>query len=195
VSPSGLINIVNYCRKITERLLIRERVLCKGYLTKGQIYHEGMMFFGSGYQEALDGEKYAAGVEWDDGILGMPFIEIASSSVMPYLKAIQDECIKKQFEGMTFSRDHYIVISPYGVFDRLINWAIKPNCKTVDTMHKEIASARDLIDKLESNFQSAKVSDNRAKEKVRVNLEQLLQVREKLAQADNMIQVLSSPFP
>lgn len=104
VSPFGLINIVNYCRKIAERSLIREEVLCQGYLTKAQIYHEGMMFFGSGYQEALEGEKSAVGVEWEDGILGTLFIEVCSSSVMPYLKANQDECLREQFERMTISR-------------------------------------------------------------------------------------------
>lgn len=57
VSPSGAINIVNFCRKVAERLLLRECVLCQGYLTRGKIFHDEMTFFGPGYQAAVEGEK------------------------------------------------------------------------------------------------------------------------------------------
>jgi hypothetical protein len=194
VSPAGAINIVNYCRKIAERLLLRERVLCQGYLTSGKICHEGMMFFGPGYQRAWDGVQNAAAIKWEPGVLGTPFIEV-DPAVSSYLDANGDACTKNQFVRMTISRDTYLVISPYGIFDRMIEWAIDPANKSVDDMHREIESARNLVGKIESDLSASKPINDRGREKLRISLEKLSEARAKLAQADEDIDFLSSPFP
>ena len=194
VSPAGAINIVNYCRKVAERLLLREHLLCQGYLTRGQIYHEGMTFFGPGYQRAVEGEKRAAAVQWKGDEVGTPFIEL-DNSVAAYFDDVEDECTAMMFRQMTISFADFTVISPYGLFDRLIEWAIDPSQKTADEMYSEIENARKLVATIETALAASQPINDRGKLKLQVSAEKLKDVREKLRQADADIELLISPFP
>lgn len=193
LSPAGAINIVNYCRKIAERLLLRECVLCQGYLTKGKVYHQGKDFFGPAYQKAIDGEKNAAAIEWHDGILGTPFIEV-DHAVSSYLSVHGDECCREQFSKMTIPRDNYILISPYGIFSRMIDWTIDPN-KTPDEMRGEIQSAKNILNKIEASLAASKPLRERGREKVRISIEEISRARGRLMDADSVIIEMESSFP
>lgn len=193
VSPAGAINIVNYCRKIAERLLLRECELCQGYLTKGKVYHQGTMIFGPAYQEAIDREKNAAAIEWVDGTLGTPFIEV-DHAIASYLSAHGDQCCREQFSKMSIHHENYILISPYGIFSRMIDWAIDPN-KTRDQMLREIQYARDALDMIEQSLSASKPLNERAREKLRISLTELSEARRRLTEADETIFTMESPFP
>lgn len=193
VSPAGAINIVNYCRKIAERLLLRESVLCRGYLTKGKVYHQGAIIFGPAYLDAIVGEKKAAAVAWFDGNLGRPFIEV-DPAVSSYLSACGDECTRTMYPRMVIAEGDYAVISPYGIFARLIDWTIDP-AKTRDEMHKEINHARKTINDIEKVLVSSKPTHDRAQAILSISFGKLSEARRRLNAADEMIANLHSPFP
>lgn len=193
VSPAGAINIVNFCRKIAERLLLREGVLCQGYLTRGKIVHDGMMFFGPGYQAAVAGEKTAAAIELPDGTLGTPFIEI-DPVVVSYNETYGDDCTREMFSRMTISVDDYVLISPYGIFDRLANWAFDPS-KSPDQMCDELGSAKHIIDQIESKLAASKPCHPRAQSKLDISFAELSKARDRLADVEDIFAGFSRPFP
>ena len=193
ISPAGAINIVNYCRKIAERLLLREGVLCQGYLAMGKVCHQGTIIFGPAYQEAVNEEKEAAAIEWIDGSLGTPFIEV-NQAISSYIEEAGDECIHKQFSRMTIPYAKYRLISPYGIFTRMIDWVISGN-NTPEQMHREVQSARDIIDTLDKSLIASKPINGRAREKIRISCEKLSDARNYLTEADETIDVLASPLP
>lgn len=194
LSPAGAINIVNYCRKIAERLLLREGRLCEGYLTIGEIYHEGVDFFGTGYQDAVDGSKKAGCIEFYSGELGTPFIEI-DSVVSDFINECSDDCIKNQLGKMTIERENYFLISPYGIFDRLLDGSVDFENKKFDDIHHEISTARILISKIEQDLQRSAPKNDRGMKKVDISLEKLKEARMKIDQADKMIRILGKPYP
>lgn len=193
ISPAGAINIINYCRKVAERLLLREHVLCRGYLTMGAVYHEGTTIFGTAYQEAVDGERRAAAIEWGGGTLGTPFIEI-NNSVADYLAEKGNECTRKLLPRLTFPYEDYLVVSPYGIFSRMVNWAVSPN-KTPDEIRREIDYALQGVDKIQGSLTCAKPLDKSGREKIRISLDKLAEARSALNQALNDVEMLESPFP
>ncbi|MFC4350848.1 hypothetical protein ACFOW6_04740 [Fodinicurvata halophila] len=185
ISAAGVINIIHYCQKVAERLLLRESVLCQGYLTRGKIVHDGMMFFGPGYQAAVEGEKQAASIEWRGEVLGTPFIEI-DPDVVAYLKSHGDDCTHEMFTRMTVRGTTESYISPYGIFDRLANWASDPS-KSPDQIFKEFNIANSIIERIEKDIAASKPKNLRAREKLRITQEELSKARERLAEAQSMI--------
>ena len=182
VSPAGMINIVNFCRKTAERLLLREGVLCQGYLTRGKIVHDGTMVFGSGYQAAVAGEKAAAAIELPGEVLGTPFIEI-DPVVVAYHESSGDKCTREMFSRMTISADDSVLISPYGIFDRFANWALDPS-KSRDQVRNELRSARQIIDKVSSKLAASRPRGQRAQAKLDVSFRELSKARDRLVEAE-----------
>ena len=192
LSPAGAINIVNYCRKIAERLLLRERVLCKGYVTRGKIVHDKTMFFGPGYQAAVDGEKTAAAIEWPDGVLGTPFIEI-DPEVVSYLETYGDDCTRKMFSRMTDFDGKYTIISPYRIFDRFADWAFDPS-KSADQVRKELNSGREIIAQIKSKLADSKPIDPRGQAKLVISFAELSKARDSLIKLEDRLAKFSQPF-
>lgn len=193
VSPTGAINIVNFCRKVAERLLLREGVLCQGYLTLGKIVHEGTVFFGTGYQAAVDGERTAAGIEWEGEVLGTPFIEI-DPVVTSYLDAYGDDCTREMWSRMVVLSGADALISPYGIFGRLADWASDLS-KSPEKRLGEFDSARKTIDRVEGRLRASKPSNPRAKEKLRIAMGELSKARKRISEAEHMCTDLEKPFP
>lgn len=185
VSPAGAINIVNFCRRVAERLLLREGVLCQGYLTRGKIVHEGMMFFGPGYQAAVDGEKTAAAIKWKGKALGTPFIEV-DPVIASYFEAHGDDCTRKTFSEMTISGTANTLISPYGIFDRLADWASDIS-KSPKKRRAEFDSARDIIDRVEKDIRASKPVNSRGRKKLKISREKLSKARDRLTEVEDML--------
>lgn len=55
-SPAGIINLVHYCFGIA-MMLLGKGALCRGYITRGNIYHDDHQFIGTGYVHAVENEK------------------------------------------------------------------------------------------------------------------------------------------
>jgi hypothetical protein len=114
VSPAGVINLIGCCFGI-KMGLINKGVLCRGIITRGNIFHTNAQFFGTGYMRAYEGESKVSVFKIDDTDKGTPFIEI-DNSVVEYVTMYGDECVKALFGRMTKSDGTYTAIWP---FDRL----------------------------------------------------------------------------
>src|SRR6267378_3569937 len=51
ISPAGVINLVNRCWGAVIRLL-QNGLMCRGYITRGRIFHTETQVIGTGYQRA-----------------------------------------------------------------------------------------------------------------------------------------------
>ena len=98
ISPAGVINLLIHISQ-TILGLLRYGVMVRGYVTQGKIFHEKAQFIGTGYHDALKGEKLvrAFSVSEDDG--ATPFVAI-DPNVVRYIREEADECVVKIFHRM-----------------------------------------------------------------------------------------------
>jgi len=60
VSPAGIINLLQHCFETSINLLMVGR-LCRGYATRGNIFHADRQFMGSGYMKAYRSTEKSGG--------------------------------------------------------------------------------------------------------------------------------------
>lgn len=118
ISEAGAINMINECHKIAMRLL-RRSILCRGYITKGTVYHKDMTILGTGYQDAYhhEEEEITAFHESLDE-KGTPFIEIA-----PSFKSFIESCdntVQILFKRMTKTDGSVTAIFPFSQLESTI---------------------------------------------------------------------------
>lgn len=139
VSEAGAINMINECHKIAMKLL-RRSILCRGYITKGMVYHKDMTILGTGYQDAyLHEEKKISAFHESLGEKGTPFIEIAPS-VLSFIKNC-DTAIQKQFRQMAETDGTVTAIFP---FNQLVSTTI---------IGSYMGFEHDLIDQKKENLE------------------------------------------
>jgi hypothetical protein len=114
VSPSGIINLISHCSGIVVELLLKG-ILCRGYITKGLIYHTDKQFIGSGYQNALAGEKEVSFFSCSDDFKGTPFVEV-DLTVSSYINTETDSNVKKVFYDSVKTVDNSTAIFPFQRF-------------------------------------------------------------------------------
>jgi hypothetical protein len=95
VSPAGVINLIGHCWSVAMGLL-GAGVMCRGYITRGPIFHTAKYCIGTGHQKALEGEKAVSVFRRDADKNGTPFIEI-DESVSEYIENSCDSCAKEMF--------------------------------------------------------------------------------------------------
>lgn len=98
VSPAGIINLANHCWGAAIQLL-REGVMCRGYIKRGTIYHTDSQVIGSGYQDAYIAEGGVTAFKREADERGTPYIEV-DPEVTAYIDAQQDACVKEIFSRM-----------------------------------------------------------------------------------------------
>ena len=111
VSPAGIINLVAHCHGAAATLL-NQGVMVRGYITRGNIFHRGMRFMGTGYHEAYgrEGNVEAFKIEADEK--GTPFIEI-DQRVTEYVENCDDWCTKEMYRRMVESDGQTSAIFPF----------------------------------------------------------------------------------
>lgn len=96
VSPAGVINLVSHCWDAAMKLLTKG-VLCRGYITRGSLFHTYTQFIGTGYQKACNQEKHHVTAFKRKGEKsGTPFVEV-DPAVCDYVRNHGDSCVKKMF--------------------------------------------------------------------------------------------------
>jgi len=97
VSPGGVINLVGHCWAAVLELLVNG-IMCRGYITRGSIYHVDAQVIGSGYVRAYlkEGDVSAFRREADDR--GTPFVEI-DPAVCDYVRECGDSCVGECCRG------------------------------------------------------------------------------------------------
>jgi hypothetical protein len=196
VSPAGLINLVHHCYKIAFRFL-KVGHLCRGYITRGYIYHTDTQFFGPGYQRAYKSESkvsiFRSDADADD--TGTPFIEI-DPAVCSYVAEEQlDSCVKTVFGRLTESVGKSTAISPFFALKAIPDMVIDKDSDFA-VCKGQVQTVRDSVLRLLSQLENAKATaDARGRRKIK-HIERKL--REVLVSKDKqveMIDFLSQPFP
>lgn len=98
VSPAGVINLIGHCWGAVINLL-QKGIMCRGYITRGSIYHTDNDFIGSGYHEAYSKEANVTAFKREANERGTPFVEV-DPIVCSYVKDCKDPCVKKMFSRM-----------------------------------------------------------------------------------------------
>lgn len=95
VSPAGMINLVSHCWGAVIRLLTKG-IMCRGYITRGSVYHTDVQIIGSGYQNAHGKEDQVTAFKREADERGTPFVEV-DPAVCDYARAYGDPCVKEMF--------------------------------------------------------------------------------------------------
>lgn len=111
VSPAGVINLVSHCWSAVIKLLTKG-ILCRGYITRGSVFHTDTQFIGSGYQEAASKEKHVTAFIPDAEKSGTPFVEV-DQIVCNYVREQGDSCVKKMFSRYVKEDGNVTALFPF----------------------------------------------------------------------------------
>lgn len=111
VSPAGVINLVGHCWGAVITLLALG-VLCRGYITKGSVYHAEGQVIGTGYMAALRAEKTVSAFKRLADERGTPFVEV-DSVVADYARNCSDRCVKDMFDRQVASDGNVTALFPF----------------------------------------------------------------------------------
>lgn len=101
VSPAGVVNLLHHVSAAVAGLLTHGSMV-RGYVCRGRIYHDGELFVGTGYQNAVEQEKQVRAFCLPTDNPGTPFVEI-DPEVVEYVKGETDRCVREMFDRMTTS--------------------------------------------------------------------------------------------
>jgi len=111
VSPAGAMNLINHCWGAVISLL-EKGLMCRGYITKGSVYHTDTQIIGSGYQKAYLKESEVAAFKREADERGTPFVEV-DSIVCNYIKGCNDKCISEMFSRLVKSDGEVTALFPF----------------------------------------------------------------------------------
>jgi hypothetical protein len=111
VSPAGAANFIGRCWGITVRLL-NSGVLCRGYITRGSIFHTDTQVIGTAYQRAYQRESAVTAFHRDPAEQGTPFVEI-DPAVTAYVKTCGDSCVEKIYARCTENDGELDALFPF----------------------------------------------------------------------------------
>jgi hypothetical protein len=124
ISPAGAIAIVEDCFQIAFDIM-EKGALCRGFLTRGNIYHAEDSFIGTGYMTALKNEPQVKFLSSDGIEKGTPFIQV-DTPVVDYIGNEGDACVRKMFDRMCRSDGTYTAIYPFGPLARIPSALVRP---------------------------------------------------------------------
>ncbi|MCC8937426.1 hypothetical protein H8A99_13320 [Bradyrhizobium sp. Arg68] len=110
-SPAGALGVVSHCWQACLALLSKG-LMCRGFITRGRIFHTEDQFIGSGYHAALDGEKAVSIFRLQPDESRTPFIEV-DPAVALYVKEHGDQCVRKMFDRFTESSGGLTAVFPF----------------------------------------------------------------------------------
>lgn len=155
-SPAGVINLLNYCRAISFRFMSMGH-LCRGYVTRGRIFHQDGQFFGSGYVNAYAGESRVSVFRTHEAEQGTPFIEL-DESVVDYVRDESDDCVRLIFGRLTETDGRHHGIFPFRNLLNIPDFAVNTEEDRVrfnKGVLRMIETIEGMLDKLEQNAKNA----------------------------------------
>jgi hypothetical protein len=111
VSPAGVINLLSHCFGAVIKLLLKG-IMCRGYITKGSIFHNEINVIGSGYQNAYKKESGVTAFRIEANERGTPFVEV-DPIVCDYIENSTDSCVREMFSRMTKTEDNLTAVFPF----------------------------------------------------------------------------------
>lgn len=111
LSPKGLINLVGHCWASVTKLLTKG-IMCRGYITKGKVYHTDNQVIGTAYQHAFASESKVSAFKIDADEDGTPFVEV-DPGVCEFVNASGDSCVQEMFSRMTKTEEGTTALFPF----------------------------------------------------------------------------------
>jgi hypothetical protein len=150
ISPPGIINLIDHCWTAVSGCM-HKGVMCRGYITRGSIYHTPMQFVGSGYQEAYSKESQVSAFKRNADERGTPFVEI-DSIVCEYVKNCGDDCVKRMFSRFVKTEGPATALFPFQTLQH--SFAIGGFRREFDAVREKRSNenVRRLIEKLKDRL-------------------------------------------
>jgi len=191
VSPAGAITLINHCWVAVFKLL-RRGLMCRGHIRRGNIFHEGGDFRGTGYQKAVEHEPSVKAFRRYEDECGTPFVEV-DSSIINYIRDSEDECFRKVLPRFIRQSEDVCALFP---FNRLTDVFDIGGDFDASAKEKEVQLIKLSIEKLKSRLSLYVDRKNpnalRKLEHYEAGLdEQLRECEQLIAKIDQ----LNSPFP
>jgi hypothetical protein len=165
LSPIGLSAIIAHCWFASLNLLA-SGIMCRGYLTKGQIFHTADQFIGTAYQRAVGNEKRVQVFKGRPDETGTPFIEI-DAEVCTYGDSHRGNFqLQRSIELMTRRDGEVAAIFPFQFFQHsyTIGGGLPLDTQKEKGRNNEVRqSIQQCIERLNSNADPA---DSRVLRKV-----------------------------
>jgi hypothetical protein len=194
ISPAGAINLVNHCWGVVISLL-KDGLMCRGYITKGLVYHTDTQVIGSGYQRAYAKEVEVAAFKRAADERGTPFVEV-DPIVCSYIMECEDQCVKEMFSRMVKGDGEVTALFP---FQRLAHsFIIAGFGHTFDPekeKHSNLNMHRMIVNVKERVMALVDQSNHNAVSKAEHYIAALDAQLEVCKKTDEMINMLTSPFP
>jgi hypothetical protein len=111
ISPAGAINLINHCWALVIELM-QIGAMCRGYITRGNIFHGDTNFVGTGYQKACENESQVTAFRRGADERGTPFVEI-DQAVCGYILKCDDGCVKKMYSRCVNSDGEAVALFPF----------------------------------------------------------------------------------
>jgi len=194
LSPAGIINLISHCWGAVIELLMKG-IMCRGYIIKGSIYHNGNQIIGSGYQNAFAKESGVTAFKREADERGTPFVEI-DPFVCEYVKTSTDECVQEMFSRMVKTKNDVSALFPFkqlshsfaiGGFGQEFNH--EKEKESNDKMRNRLISLKERVMNFVDPENERAV--NKAKHYIHALNEQLLVCN----RTDEFINALCLPFP
>lgn len=169
ISIASAINLLFFCHRGVH-ILMRQGLMCRGYITRGEIYHSKEQVIGRGYIEAYQHEskkKTTFSVyDSDTPENGTPFVEINQESVYQYILNSKDKmAIEMMNRLVCVDKNGKIALFPIKQY--IHSFAISCHTDT-EQEKKEIDNIIDELDSFKSNLSKyVNENDTRAVEKLK----------------------------
>jgi len=111
VSPAGVINLIKHCWGAVIKLLTKG-IMCRGYISRGSLYHTDTQIIGTGYQEAYRKESLVTAFKREADERGTPFVEV-DAVVCDYVRDHGDSCVKEMFSRYIKSDGEMTALFPF----------------------------------------------------------------------------------
>lgn len=172
--------------------MLHEGLLCRGYITRGSIFHTENQVIGTGYMSALKNEPKVKFLSQSANELGTPFIEFAPETV-EFMRASGDACVQDMFSRLTKSHGDFTAVFPFKTLSHgfLIAGDFNPQKEheANNRMRNSIQTIKERISKCQGS------TDDKSKMKVNHYLAILDEQLLGCDKTDEVIELLNSPFP
>jgi len=134
ISPRGLDAIISHCWFVALNFLA-SGIMCRGYITKGRIFHNQGQIIGTGYQQAYEKERGVKFFQQHADDLGTPFIEI-DKSVCGYADKFGDAQTKSSFRRMVKRDGELAAVFPFELFQH--SYTMGSGCPPFDAEREKL---------------------------------------------------------
>lgn len=194
VSPGGVINLIAHCSRVVVGFLLKG-VMCRGYITRGPIFHADTQVVGTGYQAAYAGEGGVVAFKREADEQGTPFVQV-DQAVVDYVANETDECVRKMYGRMVKSDGDVSAIFPFDRFSHSFSiggFGVKFDPQREHQSNDVVRSnIRTLKERVQARVDP---SNPKAVAKVQHYLSMLDDQLDACDRTDEMIDLLCEPFP